>query len=239
MPPKRPTIISVIGILNISFGSLGLFFTLCCGVIGLFANNIVALMLPPQAPGQITVANPMSQLSKTPAYFAFQCAGLAMALVTSSLLVASGIGFMKMKKWGRVAGLIYAIVGILWGISATMVNQRLAGPRFIEFIEQMEDQIRNGPPQAPNPFPQPGKIEINKEAEAQKANAAGQSDHSILLGFYFAFVLLMSLAYPVVELVLMMLPAVKNGLAGKTDPAWEPDPLALDDKPESNNVGQQ
>ncbi len=60
--------------------------------------------------------------------------------------------------------------------------------------------------------------------------------NTIFAALMSAFGLIVAFGYPIVELVLMMLPAVKNGLAGKTDPAWEPDPDTLDDKPAANDM---
>src|SRR4051794_9115367 len=101
MPLKRPTIISVIGILNIVFGSLGLVTSVCCGGAGLIATRYMGEIPMPQQAGKAPGPNPFAEMSKlndVPGYLATQVGGIAMAAVTGTLLILSGIGFLKMKQ---------------------------------------------------------------------------------------------------------------------------------------------
>ena len=99
----RPTIISVIGILNIVFGSMGLITAICCVGGGMLLAPLASQLPMPQGPGKAPIENPMGKLNAIPGYVAFQCAQVAMGVLTGSLLLISGIGFLKMKWWSRAS----------------------------------------------------------------------------------------------------------------------------------------
>jgi hypothetical protein len=202
MPAKRPALITVLGILNIVFGSMGLFGSLCCGPIGLASSSLMGQMKFPQQAGQPEIINPNAELDKNPAYIAFQWASLAVSTLTGALLLTSGIAFLKMKTWGRIVGMIYAVIGILWAVVAWIVTQAYIFPVIEAMLKDMEEKVGKG-----NPFSgSPGLMKI-----------------IMSFGLVFNFV------YPIVVLIIMLLPAVKRGLEGQIDPAWQPGADAVDD----------
>lgn len=200
MPAKRPVLISTLGILNIVFGSLGLLTNVCCAPAGLFVSSAMSNVQLPQQAGQPAPTMPTNELNKIPEYFAFQCASIVVSALTGGLLLASGIGFLKMKQWGRAAGICYAIIGIVWGVIAWIVTQKYIFPAVETMMQNMGKQA--GPN---NPF----------------VNTQGIMRLMMTFGLVFNFV------YPTAVLIVMLLPAVKRGLEGKIDPSWEPDPSAL------------
>ena len=200
MPTKRPTIITVIGILCIVFGGLGVVGMLCCTVPGLVMAQFAGQVQLPQGPGKAPIDNPLKEMNSIPGFMAFQLASVSMSVITWSILLISGIGLLKMKTWGRMTGFVYAFVAIIWGSVAWVIQQQMFKPRLEEMAKKIQAQVGQTNPFLNNPT-------FNNIAAA--------------------FGLLVAFAVPAVVLVLMCLPAVKNGLEGKTDPSWEPDPSAL------------
>jgi hypothetical protein len=243
MAVKRPAIITVVGILNTIFGSLGLLSIICCGPFSFFDTQQLMKAMAPQAaaaaqqPGN---ENPMANMKDVPGYMTFVSAGLAVSALTGSLLLASGIGLLRMKRWGRALGFTYAIVGILWGSGAAVINQKLVGPKIIQMYEKIQEDMSKAQAQARGGavVPQPAQPKPANAPEGNRPEPA-PTEHPVLLGVYFAVVLLFSLAFPIVELILMLLPAVGRGLAGVPDPAWQPDPTSLDDSgPDDGTWGE-
>jgi hypothetical protein len=227
MAVKRPAIISVVGILNIIFGSLGLLTIVCCGPMAFLDSEQWMKAMAPQAAGAQRPANEfsMGDMKEVPGWTAFTTAGLGVGAVTGSLLLASGIGLMKMKKWGQTLGIAYAILGIVWGTGSTIINQRLMGPKIVQMYEKFQEDIKKSQAQARGGVIPPPKQEV---PEAKPAGAA-ETDHSVLLGVYFAVVLISALLFPVIELILMLLPAVRRGLAGLPSPGWTPEVESVND----------
>ena len=85
----------------------------------------------------------------------------------------------------------------------------------------------------------PEIIEATKRFEAQAGQASSGSTNSITTYIGSAMGLLIAFAYPITVLILMMLPAVKNGLAGKVDPEWQPSPNAWEGKTDSDETIRQ
>jgi hypothetical protein len=189
MPAKRPMIISVIGILNIVLGGLGLLTSVCCGGIGLIFLSVASKTeLPADHPLAPMIAQ-LKRQNEMQGNFAMQIAGVGMAALTGTLLVVSGIGFLKMKQWGRHAGLAYAAIGIVWAIAVGVLQAQLAGPTLAE---------------------------VNKDIQAKTGQANPVLNSPALANFAVVFGLLYNLAYPITMLILMLIPAVKTGLAGKS-----------------------
>ncbi len=138
MPLKRPTIISVIGILNIVFGALGGFTSLCCGIPVLFMDKLFALF--PQPPGQPSPGIFFAEMNKVPGYFALQCFSIFMSFFTGCLLIVSGIGFLRMKRWGRFTGIGYSIIGILWATMGVIVQQMMS-PEIMEATKRCKPKL--------------------------------------------------------------------------------------------------
>ena len=231
MAVKRPAIISVVGILNIIFASLGLLTIICCGPFSFIDTQQMMKAMAPQgaAVGQQPAdANPMANMNEVPGYTAFVGAGLVVGLVTSTLLLGSGIGLLKMKRWGRGLGFTYALLGLLWGTGATFINQRLVGPKIVQMYEKFQEDMKKAQTPAGAPVPP-----VAQPKQGEPADATGQdpasNEHPTVLGVYFVVVLIFSTFFPFVELVLMLLPAVRRGLAGIPSPGWEPDAQVSND----------
>ena len=106
---SRPTVVTVFGILNIIFGSLQL---LCMplGILGLFV----------ELPG--LDKNPAFAILKDPNYRAFTLVMTSLALVAAGFLVASGIGLLQLRSWGRGLAMGYAGYAIVATVIETAVS---------------------------------------------------------------------------------------------------------------------
>ena len=119
-----------------------------------------------------------------------------MGVLTGSLLLISGIGFLKMKWWSRILTFVYVVVAIVWAVAAMVIQQKVVTPAMKEFT--LKIQASTG---QPNPL----------------------LDNPLFMAIAYAMGMLAAFALPVVLFVLMLVPAVRLGLAGKVDPAWQPD----------------
>jgi len=99
--PERPTAVTVFGILNIVFGSLGL---LCMPV------GLIAILAMPNAINTAATVKAWMLLSGV--------VGLACTI----FLIVVGIGLLYLKAWARTGSLVYGWFAIIWGIIGTVVN---------------------------------------------------------------------------------------------------------------------
>jgi len=93
--PERPVPVTVFGILNIVFGSLGL---LCMplGLIGIFAMPNV--------------------MNAAVAVKAWMLVSSAVGFVCTILLITVGIGLLYLKAWARTGAVVYGWFAIIWDI---------------------------------------------------------------------------------------------------------------------------
>jgi hypothetical protein len=104
-PDMRPTSVTVLGILNIVFGGLGIL----CTPVGL-----VAIFIVPNAMNTTAVSKTWLLISSIVGIFC------------SFLLLIVGIGLLKLKRWARIWTLGYGWFAIAWGIVGIVVNIALA-----------------------------------------------------------------------------------------------------------------
>jgi hypothetical protein len=107
MPRRRPAIVLVAAVISIVWGALGSL----CGVLmvaGLVFNRLAASGAAPQDP---TVA----ALRQVPYYEFVETTTVVLVPVLSFVLLAAGIGLLKVQPWARRTALAYAAVTIvLW-----------------------------------------------------------------------------------------------------------------------------
>ncbi len=106
MPRRRPTAVTVMGILNIVFGSLSLLCVTCLGLVFLFMAN------------QSGFGNPVFEIwdamkREMPAYPAVTTASLILGILMAAMLILAGIGLLNMQGWARVLSILYSIVMVL------------------------------------------------------------------------------------------------------------------------------
>jgi hypothetical protein len=111
-PGTRPTILTVLGILNLIFG--------CLGVFGLLAT--VAMLAMPSAFLSGTPNPVLDTLRVNDAYQIFTIAATGLGFLAIIVLIASGVGLLRMRAYGRTLAIGYSIYALLAGVVGLVVN---------------------------------------------------------------------------------------------------------------------
>ena len=123
---QRPTAVTVFGILNV-----------VVAVLGVFA--MIATMAMFSMPGASN--NPVVRIMReSPAYAAWLKLTIPLGLLACVVLLAAGIGLLRLKSWARKVSIGYAIYAIAFGLLGMAMN-------FIFLLRPMfeEAQRRQGP----------------------------------------------------------------------------------------------
>jgi hypothetical protein len=125
---QRPASLTVFGILNILFAALGL--------IGLIGTIVMFAMMDASR-------NPVvKMMQNSPAYAAWVKLSLALGLAATVVLLTTGIGLLRMKRWAHKLAIGYAIYAIAFSIFGAAVN-------FVFFMRPMlEEASRKQGPEA-------------------------------------------------------------------------------------------
>jgi hypothetical protein len=161
MTRYRPTAILVIAILHILGGGIGLFGScysiVIMGAAGMSSTSAPAppLSAPPLPPSNATSSRTppaipnTSQIMKyyedhVPGYKLFTFAGLGVSFVLAVMLLASGIGLLKMQPWARRLSLAYAPLSILFHIISFVYQLILLMPVTHDLFAQISGPIPMG-----------------------------------------------------------------------------------------------
>lgn len=118
----RPTGVTVIGILGIVFGIMGL----CCNLVGFGAASFLpALGEMVQQSGETT--EELQALLDNPALMRFTAVSSVLGLLFSLWMIIASILLLQMKSLGYTLMLANAVVQILWAIVRTLVEMWLMG----------------------------------------------------------------------------------------------------------------
>ena len=129
---EKPKAIKVFGILNVIFGGLGLLGT----CIGLGAILAITSGLIPVPEGQ---SNPAFVLQEENAFLYFyNIISAVFALIFTVVLLVSGIGLLRHKKWGRNTGLAWAAYNVIATIIASVVTWTHIYPHQLEMLATNE-----------------------------------------------------------------------------------------------------
>ncbi|MBI4600764.1 MAG: hypothetical protein HY721_02275 [Planctomycetes bacterium] len=105
---QRPTSVTVFGILNICFGAVG--------ILGCLSSFRFLFDRPPGD-------NPVYEVMyESPTYLAISRGMLLPSLIFSALMLASGIGLLRSKRWAWIAAIVCGVVGIATGLVSTVLN---------------------------------------------------------------------------------------------------------------------
>ena len=106
---ERPTMVLVLGIINIVFGVLGI----CGGLLSLTGSLSPGESDPIVFPEEVKTWMSLLQ-------------GVSLAL--SVALIVGGIGLIQVKNWGRLLTIIYALVDIPVSLASTIITTRAIKP---------------------------------------------------------------------------------------------------------------
>jgi uncharacterized protein YneF (UPF0154 family) len=121
-PNRRPTVVTVLAILAIIFGSLGVLGGMC---------NI------PQYLGVRLMPNPiLDAMQKDPVIFSFLLGSLVINLILSIILLVTGIGALSLKPSSRVWMIRYAVIHIVVTALSLLVGLTFIHARNQALIEK-------------------------------------------------------------------------------------------------------
>jgi uncharacterized membrane protein (DUF2068 family) len=181
MVSTRPTVVLVMAILTIVFGSFWALATLCSGVTMLLLNtiNLPQLAQMRELPERLQ--------REVPGYIAVEVSTYVLGLVLSVLSLVAGIGLLRMKGWARWAAVICGALLIISNIAHTAYQWIYINPVTARWTEEKMPKLPPGTPNVTALFGGP----------VFKAIATGTA-----LGF--------SIGFPIVLVVVMLLPNVRN-----------------------------
>lgn len=195
---KRPTGVTAIAIINIILGALGL-----CGVLGSIMVVVLALSADPNkppapAPAAGTPANPFDTLQdqqafmikEAPGYKPFMIGACVFTIISTTLLLASGIGMLKLRPWARKAGILWAGLAILVALGTIGYTVSVTLPA----TEKWEDQQR---------------VKLQQAGGVAPPSTAGLSG-VVGVGSEVLF----RIIYPVIALVVLMGKSARDAFAG-------------------------
>jgi hypothetical protein len=105
----RPTAVTVFGILNIIFGVLGL----TCTPVGLLMSTFTGSMMEDMPETAQMQQAPWLEMMNNPAMKTYTYVSTALGMVAAALLLAAGIGLLKLRPWARMVSIGYAVYAIL------------------------------------------------------------------------------------------------------------------------------
>lgn len=138
MPRARPTLLTVMGILNIVVGSLFLLLYICAGV------GLLWMFTARDIPGM--PVNPFPDLleflrRELPSYIPVTIAVILLSFVLSVLLIVAGIGLLNVRRWGRVLSLVYSVFMIVVQLGHVIYLLAVANPVLLrwqaDFLRRM------------------------------------------------------------------------------------------------------
>jgi hypothetical protein len=115
MAKKRPTGVTVIAIMNIVFGAMGLMGSVC----GLGQAAVGSALKPPGAGGNNDPATVFEQelAKEDPNNKVVSMIALVVGLFTATGLLFSGIGLLKLRSWARTLAILLAVLEIVIGLA--------------------------------------------------------------------------------------------------------------------------
>lgn len=121
----RPTAVTVIGILGIVFGILGL----CCNLVVGAASFLPALGEMAQQSGEST--EELQALLDNPALLRLTTVSSVLGLLLSLWMIIASILLLQMKPIGHTLMLANAVVQILWVVVRTFLEMWIGGEQML------------------------------------------------------------------------------------------------------------
>src|SRR5262245_5895080 len=191
MIKKRPTVVTVMGVLNIVFGGLWMLLYLCIGL--LFVVIFIAF-------GQANVArdpqlNELKELwsemtREIPGLTVFLVLTVTLSVVLAIVEIISGIGLLRMKNWARLMCIFYGVVVILTSIASLVYRFAILNPGAERAAEKLV--ARRGVHMGQDPM----EGTFNNILEILQT--------------------VIGIAYAVILLIVMLLPSVSAAFTGRT-----------------------
>lgn len=124
---QRPQAVTVFGVLNIAFAAFGLMGLLSSLSMLAMARNMKA-----------STPNPVLKLmDSSPGFTLWTNISIGVGFIFTLVLLASGIGLLKMKSWGRTLSFVYIAYAVIFGILSTVMNYMFL---VVPLMEQSKNQ---------------------------------------------------------------------------------------------------
>jgi hypothetical protein len=195
---QRPAPVTVVGYLNLVFGIFSLLCYSCLGIMILvlvaFFNND-AINTDPKLREMKEVKELLevtidSHRRNIPFFMEVTIGQAVFDIVMSLVLLISGIGLLRLRGWARQMCLVYAILSIVVRLGGMVYGIAVVQPATPQVEKEIEDFI------------------IAKGIPAGKQKGNPMANNPIVGNLTSVFGTAFSLTYPVVVLVLMLLPNV-------------------------------
>ena len=162
----------------------------------------------PKGPGQPDLSQEKLEAGiarRVPWYKSFEAGMNGATLLLCALMIAGGIGLLKLQKWAHVLTILYAVLSILYHLVTLVYSLAFILPVTNEFIDKVSGNHGMGP----------------MATGARFGAVAG-----MLVAF--AFIL-----YPIIVLVVLLLPRVAAAFcgAGRPEAPDEPEDYLDADRP--------
>jgi len=204
--PKRPGPVTAVAVLFFIFGGLGLLGSLC----GLTVATVLASIIsnpPPPAPGQPNFVELWPMFDRhAPSFKYYIFIAMGIGAIMCLVEVIAGFGLLKMRYWGRRLGIFYAVVEIIIAIAAAAYSMTTLNPAMKAWQEDVTKWAQKeaqkaakagGGPGAAAPAPPPPGFASNPFLDAA-GSVVGMA---------------VSLIYPIIILILLMMPKVGKAFA--------------------------
>jgi hypothetical protein len=111
----KPASITVIAVLQLVFGGIGIFLDICGGVMAL--SGAQNWMMPTATgPNAANMKRMQEDIQKTmdsvPASHAVQIGNFGADFAISIIMIMSGVGLLRLRPWGRLLSIVYAVASI-------------------------------------------------------------------------------------------------------------------------------
>ncbi|WP_009960490.1 hypothetical protein [Verrucomicrobium spinosum] len=123
LPIQKPKTLLVIGILNLAFAAFGIF-----GIL----SSVMMMTKPEMYPG-----NPVPTILQNDAtYAAYYKVLMGFSLILVPVQMASAIGLIRGREWGRKLTLILAVVAVaVAAVNGWISHTHLSGPVMVEAMK--------------------------------------------------------------------------------------------------------
>jgi hypothetical protein len=204
MARNRPTVVFVMAILNIVFGTLG-FLSVCCGGGSMLFIQFGTLPAPWNP--KESLYKPMVDVldAEVPNHLAIQMGICGTEMLLATLLIVGGIGLIGMRGWGRALVILASTTGICVLTGAFIWSIKVLNPAMHKaqaaLMESMQKNMAAQNAQMPN---------MNMSMSPTVENAIGGAVYGIMI------------LYCIIALVTMLLPSVARAFAGASTTSAEP-----------------
>jgi hypothetical protein len=147
MAVNRPTMVLVVGILQIVFGAMGLMCDLVGGVTLATTGGTGQFNMggnTPQARRQVEMQQHMERVreEKEPYYKQVAFANLGVSVTLSLMMLLSGIGLVRVEAWGRSLGIGYAVLSLLTKVLTVLYAAAFTVPAMQEVARTLPRQTQ-------------------------------------------------------------------------------------------------